>query len=91
MTEVRQAHMPGNYELYNQASNRLGPTICKHCWEEDEKENPGPLNTVWVTSGGRQMVWWLCAGCTESVRSGDDESVRFVKSTRGLIASPRFN
>jgi hypothetical protein len=83
--------MPGNYELYDLASNRLGPTICKRCWEEDGKENAGPLNTVWVMNEERQMVWWLCTGCTESVRGGGDQSVRFVKSSHGLVASPRFN
>jgi len=90
MSLVRQAHMPGNYELYDQSSNRLGPVICKICWERFKKENPGPLNTVWVSDDDRRMVWWLCDGCAQTMEVQGYGSARFLKSSKGVIVSPGF-
>lgn len=90
MSLVRQAHMPGNYELYDPLANKLGPVVCKLCWERSKRENPGPMNTVWVTFEGRRMVWWLCGDCTESLKAGGYGSAKFLKSSRGVIASPAF-
>ena len=46
MSLVRQAHMPGNYEMYDPAANKLGPVVCKLCWERFERKNPESLNTA---------------------------------------------
>jgi hypothetical protein len=89
VTEVRQAHMPGNYELYDPSANRLGPVICKLCWERYSKRNSKSMNTVWVALEGRQVVWWLCARCAETLEAESTESVMFLKSSPGVITSPR--
>jgi len=91
MSFVRQAHMPGNYEMYDPQTNNLGPVVCKLCWERFEKENPVSLYTVWVSYKDRRMVWWLCGDCTESVKEGGYQATMFLKSTEGVIQSPRLN
>ena len=91
MSFVRQAHMPGNYEMYEPQTNILGPVVCKLCWERFSKKNPTPLNTVWVSYKDRLMVWWLCNGCTDSVKAGGYQATMFLKSTEGVIQSPRLN
>ena len=88
MSLVRQAHMPGNYELYDQSANKLGPVVCKICWERFKKENPGPMNTVWVSYEGERMVWWLCADCTRTMEAEGYGSARFLRSSQGVITSP---
>jgi hypothetical protein len=85
---VRQAHLPGNYELYDEAANRLGPAVCKHCWESVGRQNSAGLNTVWVSSEGRPMVWWLCEGCTDALRGEGGGKIDYLRSTPGVIASP---
>jgi len=88
---VRQAHMPGNYEVYDPGTNSLGPVVCKLCWERFEKKNSASLLTVWVSYGDRRMIWWLCGDCTESVKNGGYQAAMFLKSTEGVIQSPRLN
>ena len=88
MSLVRQAHMPGNYELYDAEANRLGPAVCKLCWERSGKKNPTALNTVWVTHKDRPMVWWLCPGCTGEVRTNGYEATTMLKSAQGVARSP---
>lgn len=88
MSPVRLAHMPGNYEMYDPSENRLGPAVCKLCWERLEKRNSGPLNTVWVSFKQRRMIWWLCEGCTREVSSDGYQETTFLKSAQGVISSP---
>jgi hypothetical protein len=80
--------MPGNYEMNDQAANRLGPVVSKLCWERYERKNSEKLNTVWVSYLDRRMVWWLCGDCTESVRTGGYRATMFLKSTEGMIPTP---
>jgi hypothetical protein len=91
MSLVRQAHMPGNYEMYDAQTNRLGPVVCKLCWERFRKKNSASLNTVWVALRDRRMVWWLCGSCTESVRKGDNQATTFYRSKEGVIFSPSLD
>jgi hypothetical protein len=88
---VRQAHMPGNYETYDPETNSLGPVVCKLCWERFEKRNSTSLRTVWVSYKDRRMVWWLCGDCTESVKAGGYQATMFLKSTEGVVPSPRLD
>jgi hypothetical protein len=88
MDEVRQAHLPGNYELYDQASNRIGPPICKLCWEEAELRNSSSLDTVWLSVDGWNVVWWLCRTHHEGLRSGSTPSRHVLKSEGRLVRSP---
>ena len=88
---VRQAHMPGNYETYDPQTNSLGPVVCKLCWERLEKKNSTSLYTVWVSYKDRRMVWWLCGDCTEGVKAGEYQAMMFLKSTEGVIQSPRLS
>ena len=90
MSLVRQAHMPGNYETYEQETNSLGPVLCKLCWERSGKKNSTSLCTVWVSYRDRLMVWWLCRDCTEVVRTGGYRDTVFRKRTEGVIRSPRL-
>ncbi len=91
MSEVRQAHLPGNYELYDSSSNKLGPVVCKECWEGFKKETTAPLDTVWVSFKGERMVWWLCQNHADKLKaqkkSGD---IQFLKLAKGAITSPRL-
>ncbi len=80
--------MPGNYELYDESKNMLGPVVCKLCWERFRRSNGGPLNTVWVSHEGRRMVFWLCDGCVETLRGGGYGRVKLLRSSPGLIRSP---
>ena len=88
MDEVRQAHLPGNYELLDQTSNEIGPPICKLCWEEAELRNPTSLDTVWLSVDGRNVVWWLCRSHHEELDSGGVASTRVLKSESGAVRSP---
>jgi len=83
--------MPGNYETYDAQANRLGPVVCKLCWERFRRKNSASLNTVWVTLKDRRMVWWLCGGCAEAVRAGGYQATKFLKSTEGIIVSPSLD
>lgn len=87
MAEVRQAHMPGNYELYDQSANRLGPVICKLCWELFRKQESSSMNTVWVNVEGRRMVWWLCGNHMATLRV-EEGPARFLRSAQGVVPSP---
>jgi hypothetical protein len=80
--------MPGNYEMYDPATNRLGPVVCKLCWERYGKKNSASLDTVWVSYRDRLMIWWLCGACTGSVRTGGYQTTVFLKSTDGVLQSP---
>jgi hypothetical protein len=87
MSEVRQAHMPGNYELYDPSGNKLGPVICKLCWEKSGIQNHSSLNTVWVSVEDRRMVWWLCGGHELGLKS-EGGPARFLRSSKGVLANP---
>jgi hypothetical protein len=87
MSVVRQAHLPGNYELYDPSSNGLGPGLCKGCWEQAGVRNSSSLQTVWVSAEGRQMVWWLCHEHANAMKSGG-RSLKLLKSKDGVISSP---
>jgi hypothetical protein len=82
--------MPGNYELYDPSANKLGPVICKECWEGSKMQNPGSLNTVWVSFEGQNAVWWLCHDHTERLRSGGAAPAKFLRSAQGVVLSPRI-
>jgi hypothetical protein len=89
MPEVRQAHLPGNYELYDSKTNELGPGVCKGCWEGAGRTiTPGQF-TAWVSDGGRQMVWWLCEGHASRLKEGGPGSPRLLSLARGVLARPR--
>jgi len=79
--------MPGNYELYDQSTNRLGPVICKLCWELFSKHESSSINTVWVSSEGRRMIWWLCGNHMETLRA-EASPVQLLKSVQGVVFSP---
>ena len=85
---VRQAHMPGNFELYEELENRLGPVICKDCWERFGRQNPESLSTVWVSAEGRRMVLWLCGDHADEVKKGKVGSMEFLKMSQGVLSSP---
>jgi hypothetical protein len=87
MSVVRQAHLPGNYELYDSSSNVLGPGICKGCWEQVGVQQTASLRTVWVSVEGRRMVWWLCAGHAGAVKTGGP-GLELLRSENGIISSP---
>jgi hypothetical protein len=87
MADVRQAHMPGNYELYDPTENKLGPVICKFCWEQARVQNSASLSTVWVSLEEKRMVWWLCGSHEASVKS-EGSMFTFLKSASGVLASP---
>jgi hypothetical protein len=57
---IRQAHLPGTYELSEPESNTLGPVICKTCSDRHGKQTAGALHTVWIAIEDWEMVWWLC-------------------------------
>jgi hypothetical protein len=90
MASVRQAHLPGNYELYDSASNELGEVLCKMCWEEEQVMKVDSLDTVWVSSSGWLMIWWLCRNHEEEIRSRGSEENRLLKSVRGVIRAPEL-
>jgi hypothetical protein len=90
MAVVRQAHMPGNYELYDSSSNMLGPVICKDCWEQEKKQTTAPLETVWVSVEGWRMVWWLCRGHADLMKARRTGPERYLKSVRGVVKNPQI-
>ena len=85
---VRQAHLPGNYELYDDESAVAGPPICKYCWEKARIKNSSSLDTVWITFEDVRLVWWLCHGHREEA-SGEG-SMKILKIESGLVKSPRI-
>jgi len=89
MSTVRQAHLPGNYELYDPSSNVPGPGICKVCWEQAGVRATTSLRTVWVSVEGRHMVWWLCHDHADAMKtSGND--LKLLRTEDGIITSPRI-
>jgi hypothetical protein len=89
LEEVRQAHLPGNYELYEESSNTLGPPICKHCWEEEHVKNSSSLDTVWLSVDGWPVVLWLCKGHHEGIGS-HGKSMRVLRSEDKVVRSPEI-
>jgi hypothetical protein len=87
MSLVRQAHLPGNYELADESSGKLGPAICKGCWEEDQRQNTGQLSTFWVSVDGAKMVWYLCEGHAGEMKTKAGP-VRLLKSVKGVVTNP---
>jgi hypothetical protein len=88
MVRVLQAHMPGNYELYDLSSSKAGPAICKDCWEKAKKRTTTPLDTVWVSSKGGSVIWWLCQDHAEKLKATKAGSVQFVKHVKGVVPNP---
>ena len=88
MDEVRQAHLPGNYELYDEASNKIGSVICKLCWEEAGKINSSSLDTVWLSVDGWEVVWWLCQTHHEGIGFPNDESILVLRTETGVVRTP---
>jgi hypothetical protein len=88
LSEVRQAHLPGNYELYDEVSNVLGPQICKFCWEEEEARNSSSLDTVWLMVDGWTVVWWLCKDHHKEIGSVASPTRRVLRSQNRVIANP---
>jgi hypothetical protein len=87
MSLIRQAHLPGNYELDDQSSGRPLAPICKGCWEESQRQNTSSLSTVWVSVDGTKMVWYLCEGHAEEMKTRAGP-VRLLKSIKGVITNP---
>jgi hypothetical protein len=85
---VRQAHLPGNYELYDLSSNKLGLVVCKICWERHGKQTTSPMSTVCVSVEGYRMVWWLCQNHADELKAKGE--VKLLKSTQGAIPSPQI-
>ena len=88
MSQVRQAHLPGNYEMYEPSSNKLGPVICKECWEGYRKETSSPLDTVWVSFKGEKMVWWMCQDHANKLRAKKSGDIQFVRLVQGAKSNP---
>ena len=88
MAAVHQAHLPGNYELYDPDSSQPGDAVCKHCWEDSGKLNQGSLSTVWVTAGFSSLMWWLCPAHAEGVKAGKGGAVQVVRSVQGVVRYP---
>jgi hypothetical protein len=88
MVRVLQAHMPGNYELYDLSSSKAGPAICKDCWEKANKRTTRPLDTVWVSSKGGSMIWWLCQDHAEKLKAKKSGNFQFVKLVKGVAPRP---
>ncbi|HME18239.1 MAG TPA: hypothetical protein VKF15_00685 [Nitrososphaerales archaeon] len=89
MSVVRQAHLPGNYELYDPSSNALGPSLCKGCWEEAGVRNTESLQSVWVAVEGSRMVWWLCSGHADAMKTNPG-GMKLLRSEAGVVLSPRI-
>jgi hypothetical protein len=88
MVRVLQAHMPGNYELYDLSSSKAGPAICKDCWEKANKRTTTPLDTVWVSTRGQSIVLWLCQDHAEKLKTKKTGDIRFVKLVKGVVPNP---
>ena len=86
---VRQAHLPGNYELYDPLSNAPGPGICKGCWEQAGIRATTSLRTVWVSVEGRPMVWWLCHDHAEALKTSG-HYLKLLKSENRIVSTPRI-
>jgi hypothetical protein len=89
--EVRQAHLPGNFELYDPDSSEPGAALCKLCWEEESERNTLSLDTAWIMAGGREAIMWLCRGHLESMRSVGEESGTFLRSVSGVVRYPALS
>jgi hypothetical protein len=87
MSVVLQAHLPGNYEVYDSSTSSTGPPICKGCWEEAKQQTTSNLRTVWVSIEGTRMAWYLCAVHADELRRGP---IEVLKSVDGVIQSPRI-
>jgi hypothetical protein len=78
--------MPGNYELYDPSVNKLGPPICKICWEDFNRQESDSLNTVWVSFEGQRMIWYLCANHMAGLK--EKGQAEFLNSVAGVVQSP---
>lgn len=79
--------MPGNYELYDPTTNKLGSVICKYCWEASGSQNSESLNTAWVSIDGRKMILWLCNQHTAWLGGGETVT-KLLKSEPRVYRSP---
>ncbi|HEV2227028.1 MAG TPA: hypothetical protein VGR56_09535 [Nitrososphaerales archaeon] len=91
MDEVRQAHLPGNFELYDPESSEPGAALCKGCWEEGGVRNFSALDTVWIKEEGREAMLWLCRGHLENMKSKIGKSGTFLRSVSGVVRYPALN
>jgi hypothetical protein len=85
---VRQAHLPGNYELYDEDSNALGAAVCKHCWESQHIANSSSLATVWLSVDGLSVALWLCKSHRDVIGSGP--SMLVIKSEGRVMRNPEI-
>ena len=69
-------------------SNKLGPVICRDCWEGAGKETTSPLDTVWVSLKGERMVWWLCQNHTEELKAQESNETLFLRLVHGVETNP---
>lgn len=88
MAEVRQAHLPGNYELYDVDLTAPGAPICKFCWEKEGVKKSSPLETVWLVKEGKRFVWWLCEGHRQE--AGRDLNLRVLMAESSVVRYPRL-
>jgi hypothetical protein len=89
MSTVRQAHLPGNYEIYDLSANYIGQGVCKGCWEDGRVMNTSSLQTVWVEMDGTRMAWWLCKGHADALKTNPGE-IKLLKSEDRVIPTPRI-
>jgi hypothetical protein len=85
---VHQAHLPGNYELYDPDSDKPGQVLCKGCWENHGVVSVDSLDTVWVSCDGWLMVWWLCKEHEEEIRLKKPANTQFLRSVQGVVRAP---
>ena len=74
--------------MYDPSSNKLGPVICKECWEGYHKETSSPLDTVWVSFKGEKMVWWMCQDHANKLRAKKSGDIQFVRLVQGAKSNP---
>jgi hypothetical protein len=82
LSEVLQAHLPGNYQLVDEPTGWAGEGICKGCWESGRAKTSTGLETVWVSVEGANLALWLCKGHADSLK------LTVLKRESGAISSP---
>ena len=87
MSTVRQAHLPGNYQLADPELTEEGPAICKGCWEGAETQTMESLQTVWVSLAGWRMIWWLCNAHADSIVV-TEAGPTIIRRVDGFVRSP---
>jgi hypothetical protein len=65
------------------------PPLCKGCWEEAGVVTTDSLDTAWVSVGGQTMVWWICPGHAETLKTAG-RGITLLKVIRGAVRSPKI-